>query len=63
MNRNPVLILSLFVCLTGCTLAPKYTRPAGAIPDRVAQRSGLQRPRLPAGGADGRRPRVAGILY
>ena len=44
MNRNPVLILSLFVCLTGCTLAPKYSRPAAPIPDQWPTGAAYQDP-------------------
>ena len=32
MRRKMLLILGVFVCLTGCTLVPQYTRPEAPIP-------------------------------
>jgi len=33
MKRVSVLILGVIICLSGCTMAPKYNRPAAPIPD------------------------------
>ncbi len=32
MNRNLLLTIGMFVFLTGCTLAPRYTRPEAPVP-------------------------------
>lgn len=32
MKRNLALILGVLVCLSGCTMAPKYTRPEAPVP-------------------------------
>ena len=32
MSKGTLLILSVLVCLTGCTMIPKYTRPEAPIP-------------------------------
>jgi multidrug efflux system outer membrane protein len=32
MNRNLALILVILICLTGCTMAPKYTKPEAPVP-------------------------------
>ncbi|MFA5401794.1 MAG: multidrug transporter, partial [Dehalococcoidia bacterium] len=34
MKQIPVLILGIIVCLSGCTLAPKYNRPGPAVPEQ-----------------------------
>jgi len=33
MKRVLVLILGIFICLSGCTMAPKYSRPQAPIPE------------------------------
>ncbi len=33
MKRIPVLILGVIICLSGCSMAPKYNRPPAPIPD------------------------------
>ena len=35
MKQIPVLILGIIVCLSGCTLAPKYSRPQAPIPGNL----------------------------
>ena len=37
MTRKMLLILGLFICLSACSLAPKYTRPKAPIPDKWPQ--------------------------
>jgi multidrug efflux system outer membrane protein len=32
MSRNLALVLGVWICLNGCTMAPKYTRPEAPVP-------------------------------
>jgi len=52
MKRTLVLILGIVVCLSGCTMAPKYNRPGAPIPGSWPSGAAYPKDKLKAGVLD-----------
>ena len=51
MKRNLVLVLGVLLCLGGCTMIPKYTRPAAPVPEAWPSGPAYKDPPAAAGAA------------